>query len=93
MLQGHAHPSVTAMATAVLAGEAVVYDGDPLRDLALPAFLDKFVRRKQKVSTNETPLTKAFKKASRWFLGNDVTHHQFWLPWIDELFCSCYCTP
>ena len=30
-------------------GASVVYDGDPLHDLALPAFLDKFVRRKAKV--------------------------------------------
>ena len=30
-------------------GASVVYDGDPLHDLALPAFLDKFVRRKGKV--------------------------------------------
>lgn len=37
------------MARTLLAGDPVVYDGDPLRDLALPAFLDKFVRRKQKV--------------------------------------------
>ena len=47
-LAAHAHPSVTAMARTLLVGDSVVYDGDPLRDLALPAFLDKFVRRKQK---------------------------------------------
>lgn len=48
-LARHAHPSVVAMARSLAGGASVVYDGDPLRDLALPAFLDKFVRRKAKV--------------------------------------------
>lgn len=56
-LAKHAHPSVTAMAGALLAGASVVYDGDPLRDLALAAFLDKFVRRKAKVRSTMHPLT------------------------------------
>jgi hypothetical protein len=34
-------------------GASVVYDGDPLHDLALSAFLDKFVRRKAKVCSDE----------------------------------------
>lgn len=54
-LAAHAHPSVTAMARTLLGGQPVVYDGDPLRDLALPAFLDKFVRRKQKVPPTALP--------------------------------------
>ena len=37
------------MARALLAGAPVVYDGDPLRDLSLTAFLDAFVQRKPKV--------------------------------------------
>lgn len=48
-LAAHAHPSVAAMARALLAGAPVLYDGDPLRDLGLAAFLDKFVSKKAKV--------------------------------------------
>ena len=44
-LCGHVHPSVAAMAGALLAGTSVVYDGDPLGDLTVLAFLDKFVKR------------------------------------------------
>lgn len=44
------------MASSLAAGASVVYDGDPLRDLALPAFLDKFVRRKAKVTSHKTCL-------------------------------------
>jgi hypothetical protein len=40
---------VAAFARSLLAGSYVVYDGDPLRDLTLPAFLDKFIQRKPKV--------------------------------------------
>lgn len=50
MLSQHWHPSVAAFARALLSGEAVSYNGDPLRDLTLPAFLDKFVQRKPKVN-------------------------------------------
>lgn len=32
------------------AGQHVVYAGDPLKDLALTAFLDKFIAKKPKVS-------------------------------------------
>jgi ribosome biogenesis protein MAK21 len=48
-LASHAHPSVAAFARSLLASSHVVYEGDPLRDLTLPAFLDKFVQRKPKV--------------------------------------------
>ncbi|GIL62556.1 hypothetical protein Vafri_16644, partial [Volvox africanus] len=47
-LAAHAHPSVAAMAGALLAGAPVIFDGDPLRDLSLAAFLDKFVNKKPK---------------------------------------------
>ncbi|KAL4421400.1 hypothetical protein ABPG75_010691 [Micractinium tetrahymenae] len=46
----HAHPSVAAMARTLLAGQNVVYSGDPLRDLTLGAFLEKFVQKKAKAS-------------------------------------------
>jgi hypothetical protein len=48
-LAAHAHPSVAAMARTLLAGTTVMYDGDPLRNLTLAAFLDKFVQKKPKV--------------------------------------------
>ncbi|KAK9809457.1 hypothetical protein WJX73_009608 [Symbiochloris irregularis] len=48
LLSQHWHPSVAAFARALLSGEHVSYNGDPLRDLTLPAFLDKFVQRKPK---------------------------------------------
>ena len=49
LLAAHAHPSVAAMARTLLAGTTVLYDGDPLRNLTLAAFLDKFVQKKPKV--------------------------------------------
>lgn len=48
-LGAHVHPSVEAFAKTLLAGTYISYDGDPLRDLTLTAFLDKFVQRKAKV--------------------------------------------
>ena len=48
-LATHAHPSVAAMARSMLAGTNVAYQGDPLRDLTLTAFLDKFMQKKPKV--------------------------------------------
>lgn len=48
ILARHAHPSVAAMARTLLAGANVSYFGDPLRDLTLAAFLDKFVEKKAK---------------------------------------------
>lgn len=41
--------AVGAMARTLLAGQNVLYDGDPLRDLTLGAFLEKFVQKKAKV--------------------------------------------
>uniref|UniRef100_A0A383VK77 CCAAT-binding factor domain-containing protein n=1 Tax=Tetradesmus obliquus TaxID=3088 RepID=A0A383VK77_TETOB len=48
LLAKHGHPSVAAFARSLLAGSPVEYGGDPLRDLNLPAFLDKFVAKKPK---------------------------------------------
>ncbi|GFR50755.1 hypothetical protein Agub_g13022, partial [Astrephomene gubernaculifera] len=53
-LASHAHPSVAAMARSLLCGAPVVFDGDPLRDLSLAAFLDKFVNKKPKPVTRGT---------------------------------------
>ena len=49
-LASHAHPSVAAMARTLLAGANVSYDGDPLRDLTLHAFLDKFIQKKARAA-------------------------------------------
>ena len=54
VLGQHMHPSVVAMARTLLAGATIVYEGNPLRDLALAAFLDKFVQKKPKVGSSET---------------------------------------
>jgi ribosome biogenesis protein MAK21 len=45
LLAAHAHPSVSTMARTLLSGASIIYDGDPLKDFTLLAFLDKFVRR------------------------------------------------
>lgn len=50
------HPSVAAMARSLLAGAPIVYAGDPLRDLSLTAFLDKFVQRKPKARAHSSPV-------------------------------------
>jgi len=42
------HPSVASMARTLLSGANVVYSGDPLRDLVLGAFLDRFAEKKPK---------------------------------------------
>lgn len=56
MLAEHVHPSVVAMARTLLAGATIVYEGDPLRDLTLSAFLDKFVQKKPKVTHPDSDL-------------------------------------
>ncbi|XP_006663966.1 CCAAT/enhancer-binding protein zeta [Oryza brachyantha] len=44
----HVHPSVSTMARTLLSGNNIIYSGDPLTDLSLPAFLDKFMEKKPK---------------------------------------------
>ncbi|RZC77535.1 hypothetical protein C5167_001718 [Papaver somniferum] len=51
VLASHAHPSVATMARTLLSGTNIVYNGNPLTDLALPAFLDKLMEKKPKSST------------------------------------------
>ena len=50
LLAAHMHPSVAAMARSLLAGAHVSYDGDPLRDMALAAFLDRWLQKKPKAA-------------------------------------------
>nr|GMC75947.1 CCAAT/enhancer-binding protein zeta [Ipomoea batatas] len=51
VLASHAHPSVATMARTLLSGATIVYNGNPLNDLSLTAFLDKFMEKKPKQST------------------------------------------
>lgn len=59
ILTAHVHPSVVAMARTLLAGVHIKYDGDPLKQLTLGAFLDKFLQKKPKhISSGEHVTTK-----------------------------------
>ncbi|GLU14192.1 hypothetical protein SLE2022_307760 [Rubroshorea leprosula] len=51
VLATHVHPSVATMAATLLSGANIVYNGNPLNDLSLPAFLDKFMEKKPKTSS------------------------------------------
>ncbi|CAA0829454.1 Unknown protein [Striga hermonthica] len=51
VLASHVHPSVAAMAGTLLSGVNIVYNGNPLTDLSLSAFLDKFMEKKPKQNT------------------------------------------
>ncbi|KAH1149412.1 hypothetical protein GLYMA_16G012100v4 [Glycine max] len=51
VLASHAHPSVATMAKTLLSGANIVYNGNPLNDLSMTAFLDKFMEKKAKRST------------------------------------------
>ncbi|KAF5470970.1 hypothetical protein F2P56_011451 [Juglans regia] len=48
VLASHVHPSVATMANTLLSGANIVYNGNPLNDLSLTAFLDKFMEKKPK---------------------------------------------
>ncbi|KAL5708356.1 hypothetical protein ACHQM5_019158 [Ranunculus cassubicifolius] len=50
-LASHAHPSVSTMAKTLLSGANIVYNGNPLIDLSLAAFLDKLMEKKPKQTT------------------------------------------
>lgn len=63
-LASHAHPSVAAMARTLLAGANVSYDGDPLQDLTLHAFLDKFIQKKAKVASRGDSLMQPIRAGS-----------------------------
>ncbi|KAG8482387.1 hypothetical protein CXB51_027255 [Gossypium anomalum] len=51
ILSTHVHPSVATMAATLLSGANIVYNGNPLNDLSLTAFLDKFMEKKPKASS------------------------------------------
>ncbi|PWA96240.1 CCAAT-binding factor [Artemisia annua] len=48
VLASHVHPSVSTMAKTLLSGANIVYNGNPLIDLSLGTFLDKFMEKKPK---------------------------------------------
>ncbi|XP_071716920.1 protein SLOW WALKER 2 [Rutidosis leptorrhynchoides] len=48
VLASHVHPSVSTMAKTLLSGANIVYNGNPLNDLSLVSFLDKFMEKKPK---------------------------------------------
>jgi len=62
-LASHVHPSVATMAQTLLSGANIVYNGDPLNDLSLNAFLDKFMEKKAKPNK---------KAEGRWHGGSQI---------------------
>ena len=48
LLERNVHPSVAAMARSLLGGFSVDYAGDPLADMTLASFLDKWLQKKPK---------------------------------------------
>ncbi|XP_065855876.1 protein SLOW WALKER 2 [Euphorbia lathyris] len=51
VLASHVHPSVATMAGTILSGAHIVYNGNPLNDLSLTAFLDKLMEKKPRQTT------------------------------------------
>ncbi|XP_071963136.1 CCAAT/enhancer-binding protein zeta-like [Antedon mediterranea] len=52
-LSEHFHPTVSLFATHLLAGDPIVYMGNPLQDFTLIRFLDRFVYRNPKTKETE----------------------------------------
>lgn len=79
-LASHLHPSVSNWANRILLGSDIVYSGNPLNDLSLTAFLNKFMEKKP--------------KSSEWHGGSHiepskkVSCHQIFIFWfiIDQAF-------
>lgn len=77
-LATHSHPSVAAFSKTLLAGQHIVYSGDPLKDHALVNFLDKFISKKPKAKLHgasvmqpvSAPLAAMAKPTTE--LGSDV---------------------
>ncbi|XP_024383278.1 protein SLOW WALKER 2 [Physcomitrium patens] len=72
----HMHPSVASMARTLLSGANVVYSGDPLRDLVLGAFLDRFAEKKPKTKKQKEgailPMPGADKKVAKRLVGEEL---------------------
>lgn len=69
ILSKHFHPSVSLWALHILAGHPIEYEGDPLRDMSVQAFLDRFMFKNPKITTKKKAAaagtTKAAKKLMR----------------------------
>lgn len=50
----HFHPTVQIFATKILSNKPITYKGDPLRDFALPQFLDRFSFRNPKSNSKSS---------------------------------------
>ncbi|CAI5466910.1 unnamed protein product [Closterium sp. Yama58-4] len=46
-LAAHVHPTVSRLAASLLSGEPASFTGDPIQDLSLSAFLDRFAEKQQ----------------------------------------------
>jgi hypothetical protein len=79
VLASHAHPSVATMAGTLLSGANIVYNGNPLNDLSLTAFLDKFMEKKPKQT--------AWHGGSQIEPAKKVSHHNWHLLLLP--FCVC----
>jgi len=62
-LASHVHPSVATMARTLLLGANIVYNGDPLTDLSLGAFIDRFIEKKPKANK---------KSSGEWHGGSQI---------------------
>lgn len=62
-LASHFHPSVATMARTLLLGANIVYNGDPLTDLSLGAFIDRFIEKKPKANK---------KSSGEWHGGSQI---------------------
>lgn len=76
VLSSHVHPSVAAMARTLLSGANIVYNGNPLNDLSVTSFLDKFMEKKPKQSTwhgaSQIEPAKKVSHLAHIYLGNVV---------------------
>lgn len=75
MLLKHSHPSIVKFANLIVAGEPIVYNGDPISDFTNMAFLDRFVYRNAKKVKDNTISNPAIHARSVPAL---VNHESFW---------------
>ena len=83
VLAAHVHPSVSTMARTLLSGNNIVYSGDPLTDLSLPAFLDKFMEKKPKGNHIAE---------GRWHGGSQIAPAKkvSFVTWIHFVYSECF---
>jgi hypothetical protein len=65
LLSQHFHPSVSLWALHILAGHPIEYAGDPLKDMSVQAFLDRFMFKNPKVSSKKKADAAGTTKAAR----------------------------